>query len=330
MFYLSPSAYYLREVFARGDLPSRQSVRRLLVDIFTRAAAGLSVGDIFKVSHTEQTRGFDIRPTTLNVIYATLELHFGLFRITTPEFTTHKFEAMSSYFPVLRNDKSAKAQAILSSAVKKKKIKYHVIDVNAAARASGGGITRVDIVRKLTELNDRGHIKPQASGLINRYIVHKRLPRTNPEIDTVLAKLYRDLESREEDAVKRSHQVQNLITGQECFNRALTKHFGMGLPEGKAKCGHRTYYMTGKPVKPPSRPLSPTTPASIKGVLKATCIRDDPRFLAKIAFRIRSLRITELKLDRRPEFRSLAHHDFDVCSPPSNNTSRHYLQDAHD
>ncbi|KAK4112419.1 ATP-dependent DNA helicase [Canariomyces notabilis] len=296
MFYLSPSAYYLGEVFARGDLPSGQSVRRLLVDIFTRAAAGLSVGEIFKVSHTEQTRDSDIRPTTLNVIYATLEKHFGLFRATTPEFTTHKFEAMSIYFPVLRNDKSAEAQAILSSAVKK--FKYHDIGVNAAARASGGGITRVDIVRKLTELNDRGHIKLQASGLINRYIVQKRLPRTNPEIDTVLAKLYRDLESREEDA--------------ECFNRALTKHFGMGLPEGKAKCGHCTYCMTGKPVKPPSRPLSPTTPASIKDVLKATSIRDDPRFLAKIAFGIRSPRITELKLDRRPEFRSLAHHDFDA------------------
>ena len=134
MFYLSPSAFYLREVFARGDLPSRQSLKGLLHDIFG-TARGCDVGQVFKVSHYKQARDFDIRDSPLSVIYATLELHFGLFRATTPEYAAYQFEAMSSYYPTMKRDGSAEAKAIFSLAVKK--AKYHHIDVTAASRAHG-------------------------------------------------------------------------------------------------------------------------------------------------------------------------------------------------
>src|SRR4051794_36939008 len=79
MFYLAPSAFYLREVFARGDLPSRQSLNALLRDILNEGRE-CGAGDVFKVSHSHQGREFDIRDSPLSVIYATLELRFGLFR----------------------------------------------------------------------------------------------------------------------------------------------------------------------------------------------------------------------------------------------------------
>ncbi|KAK4196746.1 P-loop containing nucleoside triphosphate hydrolase protein [Triangularia verruculosa] len=309
MFYLAPSAFYLREVFARGDLPSRTSLAGLVFDIF-KEALGVPVGGIFKTNHYRQQKDFDIRPSPLSVIYATLELHFGLFRATTPEYSTYKFEAMPSYFRVTKEDKTAVADAILKNS--KKKVKWYDIDVNEAAAYKSTGLNRGDIVAKLNQLDQQGHIRLQASGLTNRYILQKALPKTPSEKEKVVDKLYKDLASREKDALQRCKKVMGLITGSKCFALSLAEHFGMGLPEGKEKCGHCSFCLTGKPVEPPRLKVTATTASSIQQVLKATDVRDDPRFLARVAYGIRSPRVTALKLDKSPVFRSLADHDFEA------------------
>ncbi|KAK0639514.1 P-loop containing nucleoside triphosphate hydrolase protein [Cercophora newfieldiana] len=307
MFYLAPSAFYLREVFARGDLPSRPSLKALFQDILNQAR-GRAVGDVFKVSHWHQGKEFDIRDSPLSVIYATLELRFGLFRATTPEYSSYKFEASKSYFPVIKNDETPAGKAVFSHA--KKKVKFHDMDVNAACKATG--LNRNDIIGKLNKLNELGHIKLMTKGIEHRYVIKKKLPETESEINAILDKLYVDMVGRENDAVSRGREVMDLITGRKCFALQLAEHFGMGLPDGKLKCGHCTYCITGIPVKPPRRPLTHTTTASIRGVLKATTVRDDPRLLARVAFGIRSPRISQLKLDKSNVFRSLAHHDFEA------------------
>jgi hypothetical protein len=307
MFYLAPSAFYLRQVFARGDLPSRHSLKGLIMDIFGKAR-GLGVSQVFNVSHYQQEREDDIRASPLSIIYATLELHFGFFRAITPEYTTYKFEAMKSYYPTLKNDRSKEAKTILSGAVKK--VKFHDIDVNAAAREAG--LIRDDVVKKLNQLNERGHIKLQTKGLEHRYSILKEVPKTAPEIEAVVDKVYAQLQTREMDALTRGREVMNLITGNKCFARALAEHFGMGLPGGKPSCGHCTYCFTKRPVEPPAQAREPTTAASIQRVLQATNVRDDPRFLARVAYGIKSPRVTQLKLDKHAVFRSLAHHDFEV------------------
>ena len=216
---------------------------------------------------------------------------------------------------MITNDKSPEAAAILSSV--KKKVKYHEIDVNAAAKAAGGGVGRTDIVKKLNYLNERGHIKLNTRGVEQRYLLQKELPKSKSEIDAVLDKLYAGLANQEKEALRHASDVMDLITGRKCFALAIAEHFGMGLPDGKTKCGHCTVCFTGKPVKVPSRPLAQTTAASIQEVLEATNVRDDPRFLARVAYGIRSPRISQLKLDKVPAFRSLAHHDFEVCPHPA-------------
>jgi hypothetical protein len=50
----------------------------------------------------------------------------------------------------------------------------------------------------------------------------------------------------------------------------------------------------------------------IKKVLKQCSVRDDPRFLARVAFGLKSPRVTQLKLDKDDVFGSLADHDFEV------------------
>ncbi|KAK3935729.1 P-loop containing nucleoside triphosphate hydrolase protein [Diplogelasinospora grovesii] len=306
MFYLTADAFYMREVFARGDLPSRQCLRALLEDIF-KQGAGLSVGGVFKVSHYSQSGEFDIRPSPLSIIYATLDLHFGLIRAITPEYAKYQFEAYAKYL-ALKHDKTPEGKAIFSHAVKK--AKYYHIDVNKAAQATG--LARNDIVRKLNHLGDNAYLKLQTSGIEHRYRILKKLPKTDKEIDAVLDKLYADLKAREKEALLRAYQIMDLITGRKCFARALAEHFGMNLRDGKSECGHCTFCLTGKPVRHLPRPRRETTAASIQEVLKATNVRDDPRFLARVAFGIKSPRVTKLRLDKHRVFRSLADHDFEA------------------
>lgn len=307
MFFLAPSAFYLRELFARGDLPSRRSLAGLINDIFS-LARGMRVHDVFKVSHYKQEREFDIRPSPLSIIYATLELHYGLFRAITPEYSTYKFEAMPSYYPIIKNDSSKEAKAIRENA--KKKTKYHDVDIAATCKNSGVG--RFDIVRKLNDLDTRGVIKLQTTGMEYRYQIEKELPDTKAGINEIIDKVLADLQGREKDAVHRGQEVMDLITGAKCFARALAEHFGMGLPNGQISCGHCTFCMTKVPVQPPVRRVEVTTAASIQPVLKAVDIRDDARFLARVAFGIKSPRVSQLKLDKNAVWQSLAGHDFDV------------------
>lgn len=315
MFYICPEDFYLRENFARGDLPSRQSLRRLLEDLFHRDAVHTPEGDVIKLNQTTLGRTYDIRASPLAILLATLELRFGLIRAITPEYSSYQFEAMYNYYRVVKDDKSQEGKAIFSNA--KKAQKWHHIDVNAAARSTG--LLRADVIRKLNDYNDRGIILLKASGVENRYKILKELPSTPQEMDAITDKLYAEMETREEDALRRTQEVADLITGDACFALALAQHFGMGLPDGKTKCGHCTHCLTGARVVLPPRPAPSVDMVGIQKILDVCHVRDDPRFLARIAFGIKSPRVFELKLHTKKVLASLEDHDFSVrrtCAPP--------------
>ena len=61
-------------------------------------------------------------------------------------------------------------------------------------------------------------------------------------------------------------------------------------------------------------PAKPPLPLNVEGIKKvlAVCPHDDPRLLARVAFGIKSPRITQLKLDKSAVFESLADHEFSV------------------
>jgi superfamily II DNA helicase RecQ len=61
LFYLCPEDFYLRNIFTYGDLPSKESMRRLIKDIFSPANVLLNLDDTFTVSQYSQSREFDIR-----------------------------------------------------------------------------------------------------------------------------------------------------------------------------------------------------------------------------------------------------------------------------
>ncbi|RSL59037.1 hypothetical protein CEP54_007507 [Fusarium duplospermum] len=308
VLYLCPEDFYIKETFARGDLPSRNSLHNLLMDIFDTEVVTKPVGDTFKASHYHQGAEFDIRQSPLSVIYAMLELRFNLIRAVTPEYSSYKFEATPSYFPRLKNDKSPEAKAILDNARKARK--YHTIDPSEVASLTG--LSRMEIVKILNDLNDSGAIILTVGGVEQKYKILKELPSIDAQIDALTDEVYATLQVREKQALERIQQVIKFITGRKCFGLSIAEHFGMSLPDGKKKCGHCTFCLSGKAVELPPSPPKTLNRAAIREVLNATDVRDDARFLARVAFGIKSPRVTKLKLDRNHVFSSMADSNFEM------------------
>ncbi|CAH0054925.1 unnamed protein product [Clonostachys solani] len=308
MLYLCPNDCKIKESFIRGDMPSRQSVHSLLGEIFNDKREAVP-GDTFKVSHASQSSEFDIRQSTLGNIYATLELRFNLIRAITPEYNTYKFEETPNYVSTLRANKSAEAKAVLQFAKKAKK--YYGIDLAAATLATGA--SRNNIVRLLNDLNNSGVIQLTVGGVEQKYKVLSRLPHTATEINDLVGKVYQDLEKREKQALDRVQGVLDFLASPTCFASFIAEHFGMGLPDGKKSCGHCTPCFTGTSMHLPTPKPKTVDQAQLRAVLAATKIRDDPLFLARVAFGITSPRATKSKLSKHPIFGSMADDDFEAC-----------------
>ncbi|TVY71254.1 ATP-dependent DNA helicase RecQ [Lachnellula suecica] len=306
MFYVCGEDLHLREMFARGDLPSRESIRGVLENIFDSDTMRLPVGGEIQRSQIAQGKEFDIRPTTLSNIYAQLELTHHLIRATTPVYTKYTFKDGGTYNAKLKSDKSAEARAISSYA--KKASKIYTIDVDAAS--SRLGIPRADIIRKLNNLNESGALELKPSGVLNVFKVAKALPEASKEIDKIATSIYDVMVKREQEALDRSEEMLALITAKKCFTRSLAQHFGDDLPDGKTECGHCTWCMTHVAVVQQTAPPVKFNYPAFKAILDKVPARDDPRMLARLAFGITSPRITGMKLGRDPIIGSMEDHQF--------------------
>jgi hypothetical protein len=320
MFYLCNADSYIRENFARGDLPSYEPFRNLLGDIFNKEVTSLKVGDEFKKDTNAQMKLFDVRQSPLSVIYATLELHHNLIRAITPEYSQYSFEITGAYYMFMKNMASSdrpEAKAILDNS--EKKAKYTYVDVNAIVRRTG--YLRANIIQILDHLDRDNIIKLTTKGVVPKFRLLKKPPSTAAELDELARTMYAGLEQKERDALARSREVVGLITGPSCFALALSRHFGMELPGGKDKCGHCSFCVSGgqRVVCPPPVKMA-LDQEGIREVLAECPVRDDPRFLARVAFGIMSPRVRELKMHLTPAWESMQNQDFDVSglgAPPT-------------
>jgi hypothetical protein len=310
MFYICSEDLHLRELFARGDLPSRSSVHALLSEIFDPDTVRLPVGQDFRRNHNEQRKDFDIRPTTLSNIYAQLELNHHLIRAITPVYTKYSYNPGPGYERRLAGDNSPAASAIKKFGKKAAKL-YH-IDIDKAVNSLS--LPRMQIVQKLNDFNETGDIVLKPSGVLNAYKITAALPKTSAARAQIADQIYGLMEKREEDALARAEEMLALITDEKCFSRALADHFGDSLPDGKPECGHCTWCLTHTAIVPYESPPVKLNLKLFRAVLDAMPDRDDPRLLARIAFGITSPRVTSAKLSKDPVFGSMADHTFSVST----------------
>ncbi|KAI6799069.1 ATP-dependent DNA helicase [Hortaea werneckii] len=290
---------HLLESFALGDLPSKESVFRLLHEVFSSEMT--SKGTIEKELHWQEPE-YDIKSTVLKNIYAQLELRFNLLREITPKYTSYQFRSLVSPF-----DGTPASKAIAGAAYREKKWTHINLEMAAA-----GNVRRNEIIKKLRQWQDSGKINLQRSGVVNVYRLMRPLPTTKEETDQIIDSVYADLESREGQDLARIDDVVSLLTGTKCFARALAEHFGDSLPEEKAECGQCTWCDTHIP-----RRMDKPAPRTFNNglfdqVLRVIPDRDDPRYLARVSFGIRSPRVTAARLGRHPVFGSMEDHDFGV------------------
>lgn len=249
----------------------------------------------------------------LKNIYAQLELRFNLLREVTPKYTSYQFSGLRGD----PYDGSPASNTIRNAATRKAKWSY--IDVDKAA----GSVPRSQIISKLREWQDSGKIDLKQSGVVSVFRLMRPLPTDPEERQQIENDVYAELESREGDDLARIDSVVALITGTKCFARSLAEHFGDSLPGEQKECGQCTWCETHKPLtmtKPPPRQFNMSLFESILAVIPE---RDDPRFLARVAFGIPSPRVTTARLGRHRIFGSMEDHDFDV-SPLIKSPGRYF------
>ncbi|KAL8686248.1 MAG: hypothetical protein Q9218_007241 [Villophora microphyllina] len=309
LIYLCAEDLGIIEQWSRGDLPSLRSLQGLIGQI-QDVSQNTQPGDVLERNTNDESREWDIRLNALGLLNAQLELRFELIRAITPKYAQYKYKK-SPTFDIQTSDGSTLTNVLQQ--VSKTAKTWTQIDVDLAAREAN--TDRALVVRKLQEWHNNGAIELQPSGVINRFRVLKGFPQGQIKRDVIVSALHTYFEASEKDAMIRVHNVIDLLTARACFSRGLARHFGDETTVPAAGCGHCSYCITRKPVS-----FDRTQKRSRKGhidkvkfsaVLAATKVRDDPRFLARVAFGISSPRVTMDKLGKHPVFGSMDECDFE-------------------
>jgi superfamily II DNA helicase RecQ len=304
MFYLATKDFYLRNIFTYGARPSLRSLKLLLENICSPTNKKMKTGETFTVSMYTQAKEVDINAIVLGIIYAQLELHFKLFRAAGTQYSTYKYATKDAN--AIRNDTSQAANVIKKASVKATKWTHIAVD----DLANTSKLERADLVRKLNQWNEQGAIELKTKGVRSMFRLERPLPSTKKELEDIIKQLDDNMESTERMNLDRTKALIDLITDKKCFSRALASYFGETSSSAPTECGHCTWCETHAQVLLPNEPPQSPDPAKVKQVLDKISVRDDPRFLAKVAFGIKSPRATDLKVYNTGVFESMNVCDF--------------------
>jgi superfamily II DNA helicase RecQ len=304
MFYLATKDFHLRNIFTYGARPSMRSLKLLLEDICAPERRRLKDGDVFTVSMYTQAKDVDIGAITLGIIYAQLELTFKLFRAAGSLYSTYKYAVKDSN--ALARDTSPAAAVIKRASVKASKWTHIAVD----DLANTSRIERADIVRKLDQWNELGAVELKKEGVRTSFRLERPLPSSAAEIDAIIKQVDDNMGATEDMNLARTKSLIDLITDKKCFSHALAGYFGDTGNNAPESCGHCTWCETRTKVDLPNEPPQPPDSEKVKKVLDKISVRDDPRFLAKVAFGIKSPRATDLKVYNTGVFESMNVCDF--------------------
>ena len=254
----------------------------------------------------------------MDLLYAQLELRFELIRAITPKYSEYKY-VKSPTFERLTTDASPIAKTLKKTSKTAKKWTH--IDVDAAA--AKGGFPRTEAVKKLQQWNDSGAIDLQPSGVVNRFRVLKDFPRGEEAKNQLITSIYAQIVAREKSDMQRVLRVIDFVTTRGCLSRELARHFADQDTVPSAGCGHCNFCLSHVAVEFSQGDDDDDTvsrkgridEAKVKAVLAATGVRDDARFLARVAFGISSPRVTGEKLSKSAVFGCMDDCDFEVCVP---------------
>ncbi|TFK57019.1 ATP-dependent DNA helicase [Heliocybe sulcata] len=306
LMFLSAPDIPVLEGFARGDTCAQKDLQLWLHEVATKIPAADGTLDF---NLYQQSKDYDIRMNVLNYFYAELELDHGYVRAVTPFYSVYTLsENTSEGWEKVLSDTSDAAIAIRESWVAKSA--GHEVDVVDAASAHG--LERAALAKKIGDWEFEGLVIGKASRVRSRYAILNPLPQTSEGIEELAKKMYERMLAREEEAVRKLHEVIKFATDEDCLAHSLSTYFGDEDSVPNAACGTCTFCTTGKAVEFTPNFATEPDPSKIRAILDACPERDDPRLLARMAFGITSPRLTAGKWSRRHElFGSMGDVHFD-------------------
>jgi ATP-dependent DNA helicase RecQ len=291
------------ENFAYGDTPTRESLERLLDDVFAH-----EVGEPFAVSEYELSTRYDIRGLVLKTTLTYLELD-GLLVQGTPFFAGYKLRPVSGSFTEVFaafDDRRAGFLRRVVAAGKTGRI-WTTLDPDEVAVVLGE--ERARIVAALEHLEERGLIELQAAEARQRFTVVKR-PGSLSELRDRLAERS---ERREQVETERIERVVSLVTNDGCQVNALVAYFG---EERDEPCGHCSFCLSQTAqVLPQAEPLPEIGSLVDERALAALRAMHPgalsaPRQAARFLCGLSSPATSRAKLTRDPLYGVLAEHRF--------------------
>ena len=327
MIYLYAGDIRITEEWSRADVPSLRTVRGLVGELL-KLHRYAKLGDVIERNLNEQSKDWDIRVrtavqipsfnvltyrqrTALDLLNAQLELRFGLIRAITSKYSDYKY-CKTPLFDEYATDYSKVSTMITKHS--RTAIKWTSIDVDTVARDAG--VPREEVVRKLQEWNDSGAIELKLSGVINRFKITKTFPQGEAAKHDIITSIYAQIEAKEQSDMARVQQVIQYVTANGCLSRELAKHFSDETSIPSTGCGTCGYCLTKEPVEylpvGKQQQKGRISDSKIKAILSATKIRDDARFLARVAIGVSSPRVTAEKLGKHAVFGSMADCNFEV------------------
>ncbi|OHF01911.1 RecQ family ATP-dependent DNA helicase [Colletotrichum orchidophilum] len=320
ILYLSDKDFFVRNVFIYGERPSMLALTALFDEICSKENCQLKPGDPFSVALTSQSRRVDIRETQLSIIYAYLELKFGLLRASTPQYSEYKYQVLQSQG--LAADGSPASKYIQRHSVKAKI--WTNVDVDVPV--GNGGVSRADLTRKLDSWAESGIIKLDKKGVQKVFRISKKLPSKQADIDDIIDNIHKEIVKKEKQDLQRVQDLVNLLTNTSCLTRGLAAYFADTTHSVVKECGHCIWCETHQQVKLPEftpKPVnemvmkkviavcreaceqeaskarggkSKTTALQMKQALANSTAKDDARFMACVAFGIRTPRVGSMSL----------------------------------
>ncbi len=210
------------ENFITADTPSREAVESIVADIFDH-------GEQLELGVHELAKRFGTRPLVVRTLLTYLEL-LGYLEGGTPVYTEYRFKPHQTGQRILARFEGER-RAFLAGVFRlaKRGKTWLTIDVAEVARRLETPRSRV--VRALDWLAEQRMIELRAGNVRYQY---RRLKR--PEDRGALAgKLDERMRRREDNEMKRLHQMYGLAAHRGCQVAAVCEHFGQTLD---GPCGH--------------------------------------------------------------------------------------------
>jgi ATP-dependent DNA helicase RecQ len=286
------------ENFTYGDTPDSESVGRI-VDAIVRHS-----GD-FDLSLYEFSRLYDVRPLVAGTLLTYLELA-DVIEATEPFYNEYQFCPLKPSREIISKFDSARGEflnGLFSGATKGKK--WFTIDLSATI--SRLGTTRSRIIKALTYLEEQGDLTLKVAGLRQGY----RMKTAPIDISALKQQLIQRFETRERNDIDRVRQVVELAEYPGCIVRHLLEHFGEDLGRD---CGHCSSCSGDS-----SRVIRAAREASQVKLdqEKMTALQKEipealgsVRQIARFFCGLNSPSMTQAKLNKHPEFGSLAEVPF--------------------